>query len=211
MSPLDTRIFGVYELLTPMERRLANVVPEAIEKIRDFLGNVQTVLKAYAWTMSLGAIGLRAVAETAILNSKYLLSKIARLRGVDIPWPENKHRRLEQVRYSMERLHAETGVSSSDVKWRMIDYGMQHYMESHVPVLVPQPFTIEPGESYTLDELDECCEILERIIEEAYASPDRVKTAPHRASVPPLDLAAADHPRSWAFTWRAWQRKKANG
>jgi glycine dehydrogenase subunit 2 len=183
--------------------------PDAIDKIRDFLGNIQTVLKAYAWTMSLGADGLRAVAETAVLNSNYLASKIARLRGIDIPWRENTSHRLEQVRYSMERLHAETGVSSSDVKWRMIDYGMQHYMESHVPMLVPQPFTIEPGESYTLDELDECVEILERIIEEAYTDPDRVRTAPHRASAPKLDERAADDPPRWAFTWRAWQRKKA--
>jgi glycine dehydrogenase subunit 2 len=185
--------------------------PDSIDKIREFLGNVQTVLKAYAWAMSLGADGLRAVAETAVLNSNYLLSKIARLRGIDIPWGKNKSHRLEQVRYSMERLHAETGVSSSDVKWRMIDYGMQHYMESHVPMLVPQPFTIEPGESYTLDELDECVEILERIVDEAYTDPENVKTAPHRASVPRLDEGAADDPSRWAFTRRAWRRKKAGG
>jgi glycine dehydrogenase subunit 2 len=199
--PVVTRVDGRYTMQA--ER------PDAIDKIREFLGNIQTVLKAYAWTMSLGAEGLRAVAETAVLNSNYLLSKIGRLRGVDIPWRENNSHRLEQVRYSMERLHAETGVSSSDVKWRMIDYGMQHYMESHVPMLVPQPFTIEPGESYTLDELDECVEILERIIEEAYTDPDRVKTAPHRASVPRLDERAADDPSRWAFTGRAWRRKKA--
>jgi glycine dehydrogenase subunit 2 len=181
--------------------------PEAVEKIRGFLGNVQTVLKAYAWTMSLGAEGLRAVAETAVLNSNYLLTKLRALRGIDIPWPANSRHRLEQVRYSMARLFEETGVSSSAVKWRMIDYGMQHYMESHVPMLVPQPFTIEPGESYTLTELDECVAALTRIVAEAYATPELVNAAPHRASVRPLDEAAADDPQRWAFTWRAWQRK----
>jgi glycine dehydrogenase subunit 2 len=111
----------------------------------------------------------------------------------------------------MERLHAETGVSSSHVKWRLVDYGMQPYIESHVPMLVPQPFTLEPGESYTLDELDECIAIIARIVREAYAEPETVRTAPHRASVPRLDEAAADDPARWAFTERAWRRKRAGG
>jgi len=169
---------------------------------------VQTVLKSYGWVMSLGAEGLRAVAETAVLNSNYLLARIRRIRGVDIPWPQNNTHRMEQVRYSFERLMAETGVSSTNVKLRTIDYGMQHVFESHVPRLVPEPITIEPGESYTLDELDECVEIIERIVAEAYAEPELVKTAPHRASVPRLDDAAAHDPARWAFTWSAWDRKR---
>jgi glycine dehydrogenase subunit 2 len=183
--------------------------PDSIGKIRDFFGNVQTVLKAYAWVLSLGAEGLRAVAETAVLNSNYLVAKLGALRGVELPWPSNTQHRIEQVRYSLAPLHAETGVSSSDVKWRMIDYGVQHYMESHVPMLVPQPFTIEPGESYTLEELDQCVAILARIIEEARETPELVKSAPHRASVRRLDEAAADDPLRWAFTARAWRRKHA--
>jgi glycine dehydrogenase subunit 2 len=77
-----------------------------------------------------------------------------------------------------------------------------------VPRLVPEPFTIEPGESYTLEELDECVAILARIVEEAYTTPEVVKTAPHRAPVPRLDEAAADDPARWAFTWGAWDRKR---
>jgi glycine dehydrogenase subunit 2 len=183
--------------------------PEAIDKIRGFLGNVQTVLKAYGWVMSLGAEGLRAVAETAVLNSNYLLARLTKLRGVDLPWPENNTHRLEQIRYSFERLRADTGVSSANVKLRTIDYGMQHVFESHVPRLVAEPITIEPGESYTLDELDECVEIIERIVAEAYSQPELVKTAPHRAAVPRIDDATAHDPARWAFTWSAWDRKRA--
>jgi glycine dehydrogenase subunit 2 len=183
--------------------------PDAIDKIRAFLGNVQTVVKAYAWAMSLGAAGLKAVAETAVLNNNYLLAGIARIRGASLPWPANATHRLEQVRYSWEQLYKETGVAAHDVMWRMVDYGLQHYMLSHHPMLVPEPFTIEPGESYSLDELDECIDILRRISDEAYAQPALVKTAPHRASVRRLDEAAVDDPAKWAFTWRAWQRKNA--
>lgn len=183
--------------------------PEAIEKIRAFLGNVQTVVKAYAWVMSLGAEGLKAVAETAVLNNNYLMAGIAKIRGASIPWPANHSHRLEQARYSWSQLHQDTGVSSHDVMMRMIDFGLQHYMLSHHPMLVPEPFTIEPGESYSLDELDECIDTLRRISAEAYSTPDVVKTAPHRASVPHLDEAAVDDPATWAFTWRAWRRKQS--
>ena len=183
--------------------------PHAIDKIRAFLGNVPTVLKAYAWVMSLGAGGLKAVAETAVLNNNYLLAGIARIRGASIPWPANPHHRLEQVRYSWERLAQDTGVTTDQIMLRMVDYGLQHYMTSHVPMLVPQPFTIEPGESYSLAELDECLETLRRISEEAYSQPELVKSAPHRASVPRLDESVVDDPAKWAFTWRAWQRKHA--
>lgn len=183
--------------------------PQAIEKIRGFLGNVQTVLKAYAWTLSLGAEGLKAAAETAVLNSNYLTAGLLKLRGIDIPWKDNPVHRLEQVRYTMQRLTEETGVGTADVKRRMVDYGIQPYMESHVPVLVPEPFTIEPGESYTRDELDECVEIIAKIVDEAYTTPEVVKTAPHRGSVLRVDEHAADDPARWAFTWRAWQRKRA--
>jgi glycine dehydrogenase subunit 2 len=182
---------------------------EAIERIRSFLGNIQTVVKAYAWVMSLGPEGMKAVAETAVLNSNYMLEGIRKLRGVTIPWPKNKYRRMEQIRYSMEKLHAETGITAHDVMWRMIDYGVQHFMLSHHPMLVAEPFTIEPGESYTVDELDEYVEILRRIIDEAYNDPDVVKTSPHRASVTKIDEVAIDDPKCWAFTHRGFLRKSA--
>ena len=60
---------------------------EGIDKIRAFIGNVHAVLKAYSWVMSLGAEGLRAVAETAVINNNYILGKMRSVRGVTIPWP----------------------------------------------------------------------------------------------------------------------------
>ena len=101
---------------------------EGIEKIRAFIGNVHAVLKAYAWVRSLGAEGLRAVAETAVLNNNYMLHNIRQIEGTTIPWPKNTYPKLEQVRYSWEPLYEETGVASHDVLNRMVDFGVQHYM-----------------------------------------------------------------------------------
>ena len=183
---------------------------EGIEKIRAFLGNVHAVLKAYAWVRSLGPEGLRAVAETAVLNNNYMLHNIRRIEGTAIPWPKNTHPKLEQVRYSWEPLYEETGVASHDVMNRMVDFGVQHYMESHVPMLVPQPFTLEPGESLTVDEMDHVLDALRRIAEEARTAPERVKAAPHSAATRPIDDDVPSDPDCWAFTSRAWRRKRAN-
>ena len=183
---------------------------EGIEKIRAFLGNVHAVLKAYAWVRSLGAEGLRAVAETAVLNNNYMLHNIRQIEGTTIPWPKNTYPKLEQVRYSWEPLYEETGVASHDVMNRMVDFGVQHYMESHVPMLVPQPFTLEPGESLTIAEMDHVLDALRRIADEARTAPETVKAAPHSAATRPIDDDVPGDPDCWAFTARAYRRKREN-
>jgi len=188
--------------------RLDHDRPQAIEKIRGFLGNVHTVMKAYAWVMSLGADGLRAVAETAVLNNNYLAAGLSKIRGVTLPWPANNKPRLDQVRYSWEKLHEETGVSTFEILVRMVDFGVQHYLPSHVPMLVPQPFTLEPGESLTIEELDRMIAIMTAIAEEAYTTPEIVRSAPHNTAVGQLDLSVPEDPACWAFTHRALLRKE---
>ncbi|MSP82292.1 MAG: aminomethyl-transferring glycine dehydrogenase subunit GcvPB [Alphaproteobacteria bacterium] len=183
--------------------------PDAIDKIRAFLGNVQTVLKAYAWVMSLGADGLRAVAETAVLNNNYMLNRIRAIPGVAIPWPANTYPKLEQVRYSWEPLFQETGVASAEIEDRLVDFGVQHYMTSHVPMLVPQPFTLEPGESLTIAEMDAMVAALRAIAEEARTTPERVRSAPHNASIGRIDGEIPHDPATWAFTYRAYLRKRS--
>jgi glycine dehydrogenase subunit 2 len=85
---------------------------------------------------------------------------------------------------------------------------VQHYLPSHVPMLVPQPFTLEPGESLTIEELDRMIAIMEAIAEEAYTAPEVVKSAPHNAAIGHLDLSVPEDPDCWAFTYRALKRKE---
>ena len=180
-------------------------VPKTIGKIRAFYGTVQVQLKAYAWIMSLGAEGLREAAEIAVLNNNYLLEKIRKIRGADAPYARGR-RRIEQVRYSWDKLHKETGVTTEDIACRMADFGM-HLWSSHHPFIVPQPFTIEPTESYSQDELDEYIAVLQRISDEAYSQPELVKTAPHRSVVHRIEHDWFDDPEKWAITWRLYKRK----
>jgi glycine dehydrogenase subunit 2 len=179
--------------------------PESIGKVRSFCGVAPVVLKSYAWVMSLGAEGLKEVAEVAVLNNNYLLKKLLEIRGVSAPYAKGK-RRIEQVRYSLEKLTRATGVHSEEIGLRAADFGV-HYWTSHHPWIVPEPCTLEPTESYSKAELDEYIEILKQVSDEAYKNPERVKTAPHSSTIHKINTAPLDDPSQWAMTWRAYRKK----
>ncbi len=180
-------------------------VPLSIGKVRSFYGVVPAVVRAYAWIMSLGSEGLREVARVAILNNNYLLKKVKEIRGASAPYAEGQ-RRIEQVRYSWETMTQETGVATEDVTCRMADFGL-HMWSSHHPFIVPQPFTLEPTESYAKAELDEYVAALRQISNEAYLLPEIVKTAPHQSVTHRPRSINLDHPDKWAVTWRAYLKK----
>jgi glycine dehydrogenase subunit 2 len=184
--------------------------PDSIGKIRQFHGVAPAVLKAFAWVMSLGAEGLRQVAEVAVLNNNYLMHKVLQIPGVSAPYAEGKPR-VEQVRYSWQDLHDETGITTDDIGLRAADFGV-HYWTSHHPFIVPEPMTLEPTESYSRADLDEYAGVLRRVADEARADPDLVKTAPHNSTVHRVvDDRYFNDPSMWAVTWRAYLRKHGAG
>jgi len=189
--------------------RLDYELPESIGKIGPFYGVAPVVVKAYAWAMSLGAEGLREVAEIAVLNNNYLLKKVLEIPGATAPYAKGK-RRIEQVRYSWEELTEETGIHSEEIGIRAADFGV-HYWTSHHPFVVPEPCTLEPTESYSQDELDEYAAILAHVAQEARTDPEVVKSAPHNSTIHTIDHTPLDDPAQWATTWRAYKRKVQEG
>jgi glycine dehydrogenase subunit 2 len=179
--------------------------PDSIGALRPFYGYAPVILRAYAWVMSLGAEGLREVAEIAVLNNNYLLKKMLEIPGVSAPYAKGK-RRIEQVRYSWQELSRETGVHSEEIGLRAADFGV-HYWTSHHPFVVPEPCTLEPTESYSKNELDEYAAILAHVADEARTSPNLVKSAPHNSTIHTIDHAPLDDPAQWTMTWRAYLRK----
>jgi len=180
-------------------------LPHSIGKIGPFYGVAPVIVKAYAWAMSLGADGLREVAEVAVLNNNYLLKKVLEIPGVSAPYARGR-RRIEQVRYSWEELAQETGVHSEEIGLRAADFGV-HYWTSHHPFIVPEPCTLEPTESYSRDELDEYAAILAHVAQEARSDPELVKSAPHHSTIHTIDHQPLDDPTQWAITWRAYKKK----
>ena len=181
-------------------------LPHTIGKVKDYYGVIPAVVRAYAWIMSLGADGLRQVARIAVLNNNYLLSKMRKIKGVEAPFAPGRHR-LEQVRYSWQRLTEDTGVLTTDIQRRVADYG-GHYWMSHEPWVVPQPVTLEPTESYSKTELDKYASIMESISKEAYEEPEMVKGSPYNSTIGKMaDHSYLDDPQKWAITWRAYKKK----
>ena len=188
--------------------------PLSVGKTRPWYGVAQNLLKAYAWIMSLGADGLRQVAETAVLNNNYLLNQVLKLDGASMPYGRegsvSRTRRIEQVRYSWEKLTEETGVHSEEIGQRIVDFGM-HYWTSHHPFVVPEPMTLEPTESYSKADLDEYLAALAQIAKEAYSDPQLIHSAPHNSTVHQIQHESLDNPQEWAVTWRAYKRKTKGG
>jgi glycine dehydrogenase subunit 2 len=180
--------------------------PLSIGRVRSFLGNVPVALKAYAWILQHGFEGLREAAICSVLNSNYLEAEVCHIPGVTLPYARGQ-RRLEQVRFSWEKLREDTGVGTEDVKRRIADFGLQHYWTSHHPWVVPEPFTLEPCESYSKEDLDEYIGVLRQIANEAYADPEFVKNAPYNSSIHRVPEQFVDDPDRIAITWRQYLKK----
>ncbi len=183
--------------------------PDSVGKLRPFYGYAPVIVRAYAWVMSLGAAGLREVAEVAVLNNNYLLHKMLEIPGLSAPYAPGR-RRIEQVRYSWEALAQETGVHSEELGLRAADFGV-HYWTSHHPFVVPEPCTLEPTESFSKREIDEYAAIMAHVAEEARTDPDLVRAAPHCSTIHTIDHTPLDDPARWAMTWRAYRKKARDG
>jgi glycine dehydrogenase subunit 2 len=182
--------------------------PHSIGKVRAFHGVPATVVRAYAWILALGAEGLREVAEIAVLNNNYLARQLEDVPGLAVAYADgNAAHRLEQIRYSWQRLTEETGVTTLDLARRTNDFGVAQYFPSHEPWVVPEPMTLEPAETVSRADLDTYAEIIRLVAQEAYDDPETVRTSPHSSSVHYLDPEPMDDPARWAMTWRAWRRK----
>ena len=87
------------------------------------------LVRAYAYILSLGREGLRAMAEDAVLNANYVR---ARLRGIyDLPYDRPLHAR---VRLS-DDYSRRAGVRRSTSPSGLIDYGF-HPPTVYFPLIV---------------------------------------------------------------------------
>lgn len=168
--------------------------PDSIGKLRKYYGVPAVLVRAYAYIRSLGPDGIKQIAELSILNNNYMLKKLLEIDGLSMPMAEGKYR-LEQARLSWKELTDETGVTTDDICRRIVDYGFQDYFASHHPRIIPEPFTPEPVETYSKDDIDEFVAAFKAIAEEARNDPELVKTAPHKAALW----------EKFATTWRAFR------
>jgi len=181
--------------------------PLAVAKIRAFLGNVAVLIRAYAYILALGPEGLREVAEISVLNSNYLLRRLARLEGIELPHDPERPRKHEFV-ISLKPLQRSTGVRALNVAKRLLDHGL-HAPTIYFPPIVEEAFMVEPTEAATLEDLDHYAEAMEAILAEAHEEPEVVLNAPYNTAVRRVDEVRASHPRTMVLSWRMLKAREA--
>ncbi len=159
---------------------------KSIGRVRAHFGNVGILVRGYCYLRTLGAAGVRAAAEDAILNANYLKAKLAPF----LPTPHGPHC-LHEFVASAQTVLKERGISAMDVAKRLLDYGY-HAPTVYFPLVVPEALMMEPTETESKDTLDDFANVLAKILQE---DPAELKLAPLTLPVSrPNDVLAARQP-----------------
>ncbi|EER61123.1 glycine dehydrogenase [Acidovorax delafieldii 2AN] len=161
------------------------------------LGNAAVLPISWMYIRMMGAAGLQAATEAAILSANYISARL-KDHYPTLYASANGHVAHECI-LDLRTLKETSGVMAEDVAKRLIDYGF------HAPTLsfpVPNTLMVEPTESETLFELDRFINAMIAIREEirqvetgAWPQDNNpLKNAPHTAE----SLLAADWNRPYA-------------
>jgi glycine dehydrogenase subunit 2 len=177
--------------LKPCRYRLAYNRPQSIGRVRSFFGNVGVLVRAYCYLRTHGPDGLKVVAENAVLNANYLLSRVKHI----LPVPHGE-RCMHEFVATAAPLKKKNGVTAMDLAKRLLDYGF-HAPTVYFPLTVPEAMMIEPTETESKETLDAFAEVLFRITEE---SPELLHDAPHSTIISRPDevRAARQHVLKWS-------------
>lgn len=125
------------------------------------LGNAAVLPISWMYIRMMGAAGLQAATETAILSANYISARL-KDHYPTLYASANGHVAHECI-LDLRGLKETSGVMAEDVAKRLIDYGF------HAPTLsfpVPNTLMVEPTESETLFELDRFIDAMIAIREE---------------------------------------------
>ena len=124
------------------------------------LGNAAVLPISWMYMRMMGAPGLQAATETAILSANYIAARLAGHYEVhfsgEVPGVKGGGVAHECI-LDLRPLKESSGVSAEDVAKRLIDYGF------HAPTLsfpVAGTLMVEPTESESLRELDRFCDAM---------------------------------------------------
>ena len=141
----------------------------------------------------MGAEGLKAASETAVLNANYLKTLLS--GRYKLPYDA-----VCMHEFVLDGLaEAPDGIGTLDVAKRIIDLGY-HPPTIYFPLIVKNALMIEPTETESKATLDAFAEAMIRIADEAVSEPERLKEAPVQAPIRRVDeLRAMKQP---VLTWQ---------
>ena len=158
--------------------------PQSIGKLQAFWGNFGMLVRAYAYIRTMGADGLRSVAENAILNANYVMKRLEGAYDVAVPGPC-----MHECVLSARR-QKKLGVTATDIAKRLLDLGF-YAPSTYFPLIVEEALMIEPTETEARETLDEFCDAMLRIAREAETTAAVIHDAPVTTPVKRLDQTKA--------------------
>src|SRR5690606_4348575 len=144
----------------------------SVGKVRSFYGNFGMMVRAYTYLREMGAEGLKAATDLAVLNANYLRARLGE------EWHVAYDRTCMHEVVISDRQLKQTGVTALDVAKRLLDYGF-HPPTVYFPLVVKGAMLIEPTETESKQTLDEFVDTMSKIKAEAESQPDLLKGAPH--------------------------------
>lgn len=149
-------------------------------------GSASILLISYGYIRMLGAEGVKAATEYAILNANYMRARLQ--QDFDILYTGSQNTCAHEFIVDLRPYKKSAEIEAEDVAKRLMDYGF------HAPTMsfpVPGTIMIEPTESEDKGELDRFCLALLQIRQEirdiedgkADRKDNALKNAPHTAYV----------------------------
>ena len=159
-------------------------------------GSASILLISYGYVRMLGAEGMTASTEAAILNANYLKARLE--KAYPVLYTGANGRVAHELIFDLRPFKAQSGIDESDVAKRLMDYGF------HAPTVsfpVPGTLMVEPTESEPKSELDRFIDAMLAIRQEIQDVTDGtldrtnnvLKNAPHTAQ----DVSATDWPHPY--------------
>ena len=156
-------------------------MPESsIGRLSAFFGNFLIAVRAYAYIRHLGAEGLKAVAENAVLNANYIHARLK-----DAYTSAFDGRFMHECVLSAAP-QAKGGVKALDIAKALLDKGF-HAPTVYFPLTVKESIMIEPTETESKETLDAFCDAMLAIAEQADSDPEALHQAPVTTPVGRLD------------------------
>ncbi len=163
--------------------------PQSIGRVKGFYGNFLVVVRALAYLLTLGRNGLPQVAENAVLNANYLLTRLKSRYPAACPG-----RCMHEFVLSLAGLKKECGVTAMDIAKAMQDAGM-HPPTMYFPQIVEEALMVEPTETESKDTLDRAADVMLALYDKARSDPQALHRAPETTAIGrPDEVRAARHP-----------------
>jgi len=179
--------------------------PKSIGKVKGFYGNINVLLKAAAYILYMGSEGLKKVSEYSVLNTNYFLTLIKDNPYIKLPFNSSVPRKHECV-LSLAPLYDKTGVRALDIAKWLLDKGM-HAPTIYFPLIVKEALMIEFTECESKENIEKYAETLLEAIKLAIKEPSKFSSLPQNTSVKRLDEVKANHPTTYALSWKMYKKK----